>query len=310
MHDKPQPSRELQVYFYLQGRKSFTSQEHLAYQNLRKGLKGEMDFSILLQNYLTNNYLVLYDILLEYRNTFYQLDCLLIFPQQISLIEIKHFHGNFQFKNDHFTDCNSGREFRNPLHQLKRSTIMLQELFQKLQINLALHPQLLFNHPQFTLFEAKQNTPIVLPTQIPSYLHQLNQIPGHIGQHHYKLTEQIKRLHIPMSPYERLPSFEYKHLEKGVLCRDCRGIMTLEKMKLVCTHCTYRESLDSGVLRNTIEYNILFPSKKIQTSVIHAWCALNLSQRTISRILFAYLQPINKGRATEFLFANLQDQFI
>lgn len=302
MHKQPQPTKELLVYFCLEGRMRFTAGEQTAYQNLRKGLNGEKKFASFLKHQLTLPHLALFDVLLENRGSLYQLDCLLIFPSQITLIEIKHFHGEFEMKHDAFFECNSGKEYRNPLHQLKRSTIYLRELLQTMRIKLPIQPQLVFNHPQFTLFEAKRNTPIVLPSQLPSFVQQLNQLTGQLGQHHHQLAEKIQRLHIPVSPYERLPVYQYEHLQKGILCLNCREKMRYEKKGLTCMRCKYRESLDSAILRNTIEFSTLFPDQKIQTSIIHEWCARTFSKRTISRILYTYLYPVKKGRSTQYLY--------
>src|SRR5699024_9022891 len=224
--------------------------ERTIYQNLRKGFIGENKFAQLLRQKVSNDHIALYGLLLEERGTLYQLDCLLLFSKQAFLIEIKYFQGEFELKDDCFFDCLQQKEYRNPLHQLKRSTIYLQDLFAKLRLNLPIKPQLIFNHHQFTLFHAKRQTPIILPTQLHSFMNQLQQIPSTIQQHHHHLSNKLKQLHLPSSPYERLPNYSYNALRKGILCHQCRSSMNLYYRKLQCTSCTYTELVDSGVLRN------------------------------------------------------------
>ena len=290
MHDFPLPTKELQCYSYIYGRRSFSKREKVTYQTLHKGYTGEKKFAQLIRKKLTNNHLALYGLLFEDRGNLYQIDCLLIFSNQILPIEIKYFQGEYEFKDDSLLDCLHQKEYRNPLHQLKRSTIYLHDLLQKLRTKLPMQPHLVFNHEQFTLFHAKRKTPIILPTQIHSFLNQLQQIQGVIQQHHYHLADQLKQLHLPTSPYERLPKYEYNSLRKGVLCHHCRDKMKVHHRKLKCISCAYTELLDSGILRNTIEFHVLFPDEKIKTGMIEEWCGGIVSRKTINRILTSYFK--------------------
>src|SRR5699024_309782 len=122
---------------------------------------------------------------------------------------------------------------------------------------------------------------------------------------HHRLAKHLKKLHIPVSPYERLPSYEYDTLQKGVLCHHCRSVMDCKYRELSCTNCPSTELIDSGILRTIIEFQVLFPDKKIKTGIIREWCGNVVSMRTVSRILSAYLKRVEKGRESHYIFTEI-----
>src|SRR5699024_4131147 len=150
MKDFPLPTRALQCYACIEGRKKLSSVEHLSYETLHKGYTGEKKFAELVHRRLSNDYLALYDILLEEKGTLFQIDCLLLFSNQISLHEIKYFQGEFELKEDSLYDCIQQKAYRNPLHQLKRSNLLLHDLLQKNNDKLTIQSHLIINHDKFT----------------------------------------------------------------------------------------------------------------------------------------------------------------
>src|SRR5699024_4258001 len=107
---------------------------------------------------------------------------------------------------------------------------------------------------------------------------------------------------LPHSPYEKLPEYEYGALRKGVLCHHCRGKMVRQSRRFNCTNCNYSEFIDSGILRNIIEFHELFPNRKIRVGVIEEWCGFLIPGRTIYRILKEYLKMCSNGPSTYYVF--------
>lgn len=302
MNNFPLQTNELQCYTYLQGRRTFSKKECQMNHKLQKGYIGEKKFAQLIRNHVTSDYIALYDLLLEGGGTIYQIDSLLIFPNQINLIEVKYFKGEFIYNDDSFYDCLGKVEFRNPIDQLNRTSIYFRNLLRKLQINLPLHAHLVFNHNQFTLFQLKQQTPILLQSQLPTFTNLLSHQPGRLQQFHFNLADKLKQMHIPQSPYENLPDYEYSTLQKGILCYQCRSKMKIHLRKLHCMKCTYKESLDSGILRNIIEFHTLFPNRKIKTGIIEEWCGYMVSRRTIIRVLQTFMKSIPNFSGSYYSF--------
>src|SRR5699024_11598311 len=78
-------------------------------------------------------------------------------------------------------------------------------------------------------------------------------------------------------------------LQKGILCRNCRIPMNFKNRKsLFCSSCNYIECMDSGILRMMAEFQLLFPNKKITTSMIgdRKSTRLNSSHVSISYAVF------------------------
>src|SRR5690625_4212963 len=295
-------SRELQVYQSLLGRKNFSPNEKIAHYNAQQGYEGEVNFFKMIESQLHADYLALYGLLLENQGSLSQIDCLIIFPNQMIMFEVKNFRGEFEFHDNRLYSLTHEKHYQNPLHQLHRTETNLRDLLSRLKINIPLHSHLVFINEEFTLYTEKMPT-LIIPTQLNSFIQKLNQIQGRLSAQHHALAEKLIHLHKKESPFMRLPSFEYAELRKGVLCYRCRRLLELMgKSRFYCNHCSYEESTDSGIIRNVIEFHTLFPDKKIKTRKIAEWSAQNLSKKTYQRILSTYLHQHKLYRNTYYRF--------
>jgi len=307
MHRIVTKSRDLQTYQSLHGRKYFSKEEQSAYYKSRQGLEGERKLFNLLRDQLSSDRIPMYGLLLNNYGTIIQLDCLLIFPSKVVLLEVKNHQGEFEFRDEQFYRITNDKYYPNPLHQLQRSDVNLWEILTKSYPGMQLESYVVFVHEEFTLFTEKNST-ILLLSQINSFIRTLNKIPGKIQEHHRKLATKLVAAHMTKSPHVELPEYHFDPLKKGVLCLNCRNSLQLFKRELHCKRCSYKENIDSGVLRNVIEFHTLFPDMKITTTNIASWCALGVSDRSIRRILKAYLYQHSYKKRSHFKFyRNIQD---
>ena len=77
---------ELKILRCLNARMNLSAKEKQHYLNLEKGYEGELIFEKWLKN-LAGEWLVLNDLLLEYNNTVFQIDTLLISQKTIYLLK-------------------------------------------------------------------------------------------------------------------------------------------------------------------------------------------------------------------------------
>src|SRR5699024_12019603 len=84
--------------------------------------------------------------------TVFQLDTLLIFNQTVYLFEVKNYQGEFQLEKDHLHCYTTGKNYRNPLHQLKRSELMLTDLLSNMDMNFQIKSYLIFIKNIYNLF--------------------------------------------------------------------------------------------------------------------------------------------------------------
>ncbi|UYG93525.1 nuclease-related domain-containing protein [Cytobacillus firmus] len=281
------PSDELWSMRYLNTRMELTEKEKQHWANLEKGYEGEVKFDLLTEK-LTEERLVIHDLLLEVNNSYFQIDTLIISERTIHLIEIKNFQGDWHLESDKLYAANTGREYKNPVYQLKRSAALFRQLLQILMQTIPVEASVIFINPEFTLYQAPMDQPIILPTQISRFLKDLNHTPSKLNEGHRKLAQQLLSLHQTKNPYTILPDYHFDQLKKGMYCLDCHSLLSPVHKNLVCEKCGGHEKMDQGILRNIKEFKLLFPERKLTSQSIYEWCNANISKRTYSRVLKKY----------------------
>ncbi|MBP1934393.1 NERD domain-containing protein [Ammoniphilus resinae] len=276
-------SDELIAMRYLDKRMELPEKEKLQY--LEKGYQGELEFDQLIEN-LKEERLILNDLLLEVCGSYFQIDSLMISQGIIHLFEIKNIEGDYYFESDKFIALVTGREYKNPLIQLKRTDALFRQLLHSFKQNYTVQAFVIFINPEFTLYQAPFDQPIILPTQINRFLKGLNKTPSILDEGHKKLAQKLLSLHQTKNPFPMLPKYDFDRLHKGIYCKNC-GSFLLDKRKsdFVCAACGERESMEHAILRNVEEFKFLFPDRKITTHSIYNWCNADLNSKTYSRVL-------------------------
>lgn len=275
---------ELIILDFLNTRMELSREDKQNYLSIRKGYEGEVKFNSLTEK-LGCECLILNGLLLEFNNTRFQIDSLIISQATIYMNEVKNFEGDFYYENGRFYSAN-GTERKDPLLQLKRSSSLLRQLLQNLGLYLPIEPWIVHINPEFTLYQAPRNEPIILPTKVNSYLRKLDSTPSRLNGKHAKLADKLISLHIEESPYSRLPPYHYDQLQKGNMCEVCNSFsIFIHGKKCVCGDCGHEELVEAAVLRCVAELKILFPEKKITTNLVYDWCRVVKSKKRINRIL-------------------------
>lgn len=286
---------KLRVYRSLNARMELSPEEKKYYSNLEKGYQGEVMFDQLTAK-LQNNLYVINDLLLDENNTTFQIDTLLIAQKTIHPVEIKNFEGNYIYENGIFRKP-SNIEIQNPLDQLKRSNSLLRQLLQKLRIQLPVDGYVSFVNPEFYLYQAPLNEPIIFPTQLQRFMKKFEQTPSQLSPMHKNIADQLISLHKKESKPKNVPPYEYGQLIKGIIDPICNHFMVISgNKKVVCPVCGHEEDITTAVLRSIAELQLLFPDKKITTNLVHNWCGIVESKRQISRILKENFKTIGYGQ--------------
>lgn len=287
---------------------TFSKTQYRTYQNDKKGFIGEKIFATMIKKKLKTPHLALHSLFFEQSN-YFQPDCILLIPNQLHLLEIKNYEGEFEFKEDYLHSITSRIDYPDPVEQVKRGKLLLSKMLPGLNIPLQIQSHVIFVNSSFTLFHAERDPYIILPTQLKSYFHTLNNVPGDLPVNYEKYREQLEAQHLPKSPFTKFPNYSYDELQKGVLCRNCRRSMKLRPNKLYCVSYSSSEKIDSGILRMILEFHLLFPDSNITTGIIYNWCGEVVSAKTIKRILGHYLKIIFRGRSTHYIFYNTFREF-
>jgi hypothetical protein len=176
-------SDELIAMRYLNTRMELAEKEKFHYLNLEKGYEGELKFDKLTANLQEERYII-NDLLLEVNKTYFQIDSLIISQGVIYLLDIKNFHGDLYIESDKLYAVLTNREYKNPVNQLKRSATLFRQLLQNLKQNYLVEASVIFINPEFTLYQAPMNLPIIFPTQINRFINDINNTPSKLSDGH------------------------------------------------------------------------------------------------------------------------------
>ncbi|MBW8351963.1 NERD domain-containing protein, partial [Bacillus sp. IITD106] len=277
-------SKELKVLRILANRKVLSVEEAAQLANLEKGFEGELKFDERVGR-LSKDWLVLNDLLLKSNNAEFQLDSILIAQKTILLFDIKNYEGDYYIEDGKWY-YNNGKVIQNPVSQLERSETLFRRLLQEHGFNIPIESYLVFINPDFHLYNAPRNLPIVFPTQLNRFFDNLKKIPTKTNEHHVKLAQKIISLHQEEWPYSNIPKYYYEELRKGISCACCYSFKLESKRSiLVCKNCGNIEKVEVAVIRSVEEYRLLFPDRKITSRNIYEWCNGIRSTETIRNIL-------------------------
>ncbi|WP_404329687.1 nuclease-related domain-containing protein [Mesobacillus maritimus] len=292
-------TKELQALKYLNTRMNLSVKDKQHYLNLKKGFEGEVMFDLLTET-LQCECLILNDLLFKVNNTLFQIDSLIICSETLYLFEVKNYDGDYLYESDKFYTKNN-TEIINPLHQLGRNEALLRQLLDKLGCRLPINSSVVFISPEFTLYQAPIDKPIIFPTQINRYLKTLNNTPSKINTKHRMLADKLISLHLVDSPYTQLPTYKYQQLRKGISCVKCDSLsISVEGTKCFCKECGEEELITYSVMRSVREIKLLFPDQKITTNIVHDWCKVITCRKKISRILGKNLKVTNVRRWSSY----------
>lgn len=286
-------SNELRMLDALSPRVEFTEKEKQYHLYLEKGYEGEILFDAMLDQ-LENENFILRDLLFEVNNTTFQIDSLLITQDTVLLFDVKNYEGDYYYDGELFKTM-AGTEVKDPLLQLKRSESLLRQMLKRLGFHFILEAYIIFINPEFSLFQAPLNQPIILPNQLNRFIKKLSNKPSKLNNSHTRLADKLLSLHITDSRFTRVPKYEYELLRKGVFCPSCKEVYTQYKQKkFTCAHCQYQENVEEALMRTVEEYRLLFPERKITTRAIYEWCNQVLPAKMIRRLLTNNLHSIGE----------------
>lgn len=288
-------SKELLIMELLEKRMNLSTQQKSYLQSLERGYRGEILFDKLFER-INCECLILNDLLLNYNNTTFQIDSLLITSNQVNVFEIKNYEGDYIYESDRLFTI-SKKEIINPLHQLNRSKFLLQQLILEQGYSFNIEAFVIFINPNFTLYQAPLNKPFIFPTQINSFLNKLNQNRAQLGERQKQLAKLLLSLHIYDSPYSQIPDYNYEQLKKGITCHQCESFsLKIDGKLCICQSCGYKESVTTAITRSVEEFKLLFPDKLITTNIIYEWCKIINSKKRIQRTLASNYKKVGNNK--------------
>ncbi|MBU9722957.1 MULTISPECIES: nuclease-related domain-containing protein [Bacillaceae] len=254
------------------------------FNSLKKGYEGEVVVDKLFEK-LECPSLHINGILFDWNNNTFQIDKLSFLHGQLFLMEVKSQEGDYYIDNGEWFSPN-GNITANPLKQLDRTKTLLQKLLQYYRISIPIRANVIFPNPQFTLYNAPKDQPIIFPTQLDQFIKQLNKGNSEISKQHIQAAERLVSLSVEKSSRSRIPGYSLEMLAKGVRCSKCEDVfMKSINRHLKCPQCHGVELFDDAILRNVKEFVLLFPEEPITTIEIFKWCGKEIPIKAIRRVL-------------------------
>ncbi|WP_260631689.1 nuclease-related domain-containing protein [Neobacillus niacini] len=210
-------------------------------------------------------------------------------------MDVKNFEGDFCLESDRFYSVKTGREYKNPIDQLNKCTSQFRQLLRDLKLNFLVEASVIFINPEFTLYNAQMDHPIILPNQVNRFLKGINTSSSKLNEGHEELAKKLLSLHQTKSPFSQVPNNQYEELVKKIYCKYCNSfLVSLQNHNFICEKCRGHEKTEDAILRNVKELQLLFPERRITTTAIYEWCNVDLTKRTFCRVLKKNLTPIGK----------------
>lgn len=304
-HASPVRPLALSVYDALVSRFLFSDEDRANHHRLRRGFRGELEFSKVLQAASPSESLLLHSLSLKSNNSKFQIDSLLLNNQTVYLFEVKNFAGDYYIQKNNWYAGNSDREITNPFIQLKRCESLLRQLLSSFNVTYKIVPYVVFIHPEFTLYNASRNLPLIFHSQLRRFFHRDFFQPFPYSETDYEIAQILTQEHKEDLRLEQLPDYSFEAMKKGVKCEECENFMEVgTKQSLFCRTCRLFEKNEEAILRSIKEFVILFPRKRITTRKITHWCQ-HFSESTIQRVLRKNYQKAGAGRTIYYLTKDL-----
>ncbi len=234
-----------------------------------------------------------------------QLDILCFYQHELHYLEIKYFEGEYSYNDERWYLTRQKKEISNPIHQLHRSQRILQHYLQQQQLKIPVKSLLIFAHPNFHMYQAQENMPIIFPGQLHYFLQKLVSSNSNWNNYFEKIRSQLIQSHSPIIRDKNDPVFEWEQLRKGLFCleRDChQQLQRFRRDYLVCPSCEREYSLEACLLRAIKDFGVLFPDEKITVPTISKWTDKELSNHFIYSILRENLRLMNHGSSSYYTF--------
>lgn len=283
----------------LNTRLALSSSLRSQYDNQVKGFEGELAFDQLFEK-LEVPGLLINDLLLNTRDTHYQIDALHVTDHHLTLYEIKNYSGSYHYKdNQIFSE--SDYVIQNPLSQVERKRIYLHNLLKNLGYNISLSAYVVFINPNFYLYSFPKTDAVLFAGQLQSHFELLAEKYQTDSQKNLTLAKILIGLHDDTYYPTNFPTYTFEELKKGITCPTCHSFSSIyTRQTRKCTDCDYTEKTAMAIYRTIEEFKVLFPSRPLTKRVLYQWCGDEVSSSRIQSVLKTNYKLNHVGRSSYY----------
>ena len=253
---------------------------------LEAGFAGEMKLKqTLSDHYFKTDHHIFYNFECMNDNGFsHQMDTILVTPYFIVIFEVKLLSGVLFYKpaqHEFYRIHNEKREnFRNPLDQVYRHQLFLEQCLRKWQITIPVYFAVVIANQQAVLDESLENFPIFHISGVPNFIENLyrNTTKSHANMN--LIVAKLKKLYQSLPPRR---SISLNRSKKGVLCKECdyENVMVYHYGTFTCGACRAKSR---DVLFETLYHYRILISEKITNKQFREFCGIH-SLQAASKLL-------------------------
>lgn len=295
-------SAQLKGYESLNSRLSLSKDDRAIYSHFKIGFEGETLFDSYVESILSGDVLVLHDLLLSVNGSSIQIDSLILLNNRVYLFEIKNYKGEYRFESGKYIS-KTGYSIVSPNNQLERTTTLFNQLMKQWNYSVNINENLVFINNEFTLFGAPPDDSVCLPTQVHTFLRNLNSQETALNPKMRQLANRLLDNHKQSVPFQlKLPAYEWKDLHKGPTCERCRSFaVEYTQRSCTCKACGLKTPKIHNIVGNIDEIRLLFPEMKITTHIVYEWLDGRATVRTIRRLLNSQYKRIGRSHDAHYL---------
>jgi len=256
------------------------------FQRLEAGFAGENRLKQTLSDYyFKTDHHIFYNFECMNDNGFsHQIDAILVTPLFIVIFEVKLLSGVLFYKpaqHEFYRIHNEKREnFRNPLDQVYRHQLFLEQCLRKWQITIPVYFAVVIANKHAILDESLKKFPIFHISGVPNFIENLYRNTANSNANMSLIVANLNRL------YETLPprrSISLDRVRKGVLCRQCdyENVMYYHYGTFTCVACGAKSR---DVLFETLDHYRILISGKITNKQFREFFGIH-SLQSASKIL-------------------------
>ncbi|MER2119838.1 MAG: nuclease-related domain-containing protein [Solibacillus sp.] len=192
----------------------------------------------------------------------HQMDAILVTPLFIVIFEVKLLSGTLFYKpaqHEFYRIHNEKREnFRNPLDQVYRHQLFLEQCLRKWQITIPMCFAVVIANQQAILDESLEKFPIFHISGVPNFIESLYRNTAKTNANMRMIVAKLNQLHQVLPPRR---SISMNRLRRGVLCRQCdyKNTMSYYYGAFVCNVCQAKSR--DAIFETLYHYRILFGDK-------------------------------------------------
>lgn len=234
------------------------------FNRLEAGFAGEIKLKLTLSDYFfkTGHHIFYNFECMNEKGFSHQIDAILVTPFFILLFEVKLLSGTLFYKpaqHEFYRIHHEKREnFRNPLDQVYRHQLFLEQCLRKWQITIPVYFAVVIANQQATLDESLEKFPIFHISGVPNFIENLYRNITKSNANMNVIVAKLNQLYQALSPRR---SVNLSRLRKGVLCRRCdyKNTMYYYYGAFICNVC--RAKSRDAIFETLYHYRILIGDK-------------------------------------------------